>query len=63
MGQNAHRKYKAFKNAQEKLKSYSSNEKKLEVRNLELEYKIQQIRDDAEYTKTDRLFDYINGRD
>ena len=57
MGQDAHRKYKEFKNAEEKLKSWSSNEDRQAVRIKELEYKIQQKEDDEDYNKALDFFD------
>jgi hypothetical protein len=42
MGQDAHRKFKEFKNAQFKLKSYSSESEKRNVKIKELEWKLQE---------------------
>lgn len=63
MGQNAHRKYKDFKNAEEKLKSWSSDSDKQAVKIKELEYKLQLKEDDEEYEKTNTFFDRMNGKD
>ncbi len=63
MGQLAHRRYKEFKNAQEKLKSYSSEEDKLEVRIKELKYQLQKREDEEEDRRANELFDRMNGRD
>lgn len=63
MGQNSHRKYVAFKNAEEKLKPWSSKEDKQAVKIKELEYQLQKKKDDEEYERTDAFFNRINGRD
>lgn len=55
MGQNSHRKYKEYREAKEKLKSYSSDEDKLRVRNLELEYKLQEKEDQEDFDRSYKL--------
>lgn len=63
MGQESHRKYKEYKKAKNKLKSYSSDEDREQVFNKRIDYKLQEKEDDREYERTNRLFDSINGRD
>lgn len=55
MGQDAHRKYKEFKNAEDRLKRTSSSEDRLNVRILELQYKIQEKLDEEDYNKGYKL--------
>lgn len=57
MGQQSHTKYKEYKNAESKLRSYSSTEKKQEVENLKLQYEMQLIKDDRDEKRTNDLFD------
>ncbi len=61
MGQNAHSKYKEYKNEERNLRDSSSERDRLKVENLRLQYELQEKKDDEDLERGHKLFDRYGG--